>query len=99
MGKEAASEGHRKLRQQAARLAIVYKPIVELTLEPKNPRVHNPAQVRQIARSIEIFGFLVPVLIDANGRVIAGHGRILAAQLLGRSEVPSICVSHLSEAQ
>ena len=55
--------------------------------------------MRQIARSIEAFGFNVPVLIDANNKVIAGHGRVMACQLLGRTEVPTIALDHLSEAQ
>jgi DNA modification methylase len=78
---------------------IVHRPIAGLKLDPLNPRFHSPRQVRQIARSIETFGFNVPVLIDANGKVIAGHGRILACQLLGWTEVPTISLDHLSEAQ
>lgn len=82
-----------------SQVKIIYRAISELKLDPKNPRVHNPKQIRQIARSIETFGFNVPVLVDANGKVIAGHGRIMACQLLGRTEVPTICLDHLSEAQ
>ena len=83
----------------AGRGQVIYRPLSELKLDPKNPRAHSPRQVRQIARSIESFGFNVPVLIDANGKVIAGHGRILACQLLGHTEVPTISLEHLSEAQ
>jgi hypothetical protein len=79
-------------------LAIIYRPIAELKLDPKNPRRHSPGQIKQIARSIRNFGFIVPVLIDANRKVISGHGRLMAAQHLGLSEVPIICVDHLSEA-
>jgi hypothetical protein len=80
--------------------AIVDMPIAELDLDAtKNPRSHGRRQIRQIARSIDEFGFLVPVLIDAERRVLAGHGRILAALTLGWSEVPTIIVDHLSEAQ
>src|ERR1700730_6124330 len=81
------------------RVAVVYRPISELQLDPKNPRLHSDRQVNQIAHSIEAFGFNVPVLINANDKVIAGHGRILACQLLGQTEVPTICLEHLSEAQ
>jgi DNA modification methylase len=81
------------------RLAVVDKLIAELKLDPKNPRRHSPRQIKQIARSIKTFGFIVPVLIDKSGRIIAGHGRIMAAQHLGLSEVPTICVDHLSETQ
>jgi ParB-like chromosome segregation protein Spo0J len=83
----------------AGRVQVIYRPISELKLDPNNPRAHSPRQVRQIARSIESFGFNVPVLVDANGKVIAGHGRILACQLLGHAEVPTISLEHLSEAQ
>ena len=81
------------------RVTVVYRPIADLKLDPKNPRLHSDRQVNQIAHSIEAFGFNVPVLIDANDRVIAGHGRILACQLLGQTEVPTICLEHLSETQ
>jgi DNA modification methylase len=79
--------------------AILCRPIAELKLDPKNPRIHGRQQVRQIARSIEVFGFNVPVLIDANLKVVAGHGRIAACQLLGLNEVPTILLDHLNEAQ
>src|SRR5260370_1489820 len=82
-----------------SQVKITYRPISELKLDPKNPRAHSPRQVRQIARSIETFGFNVPVLVDANGKVIEGHCRIMACQLLGRTEVPTICLDHLSETQ
>lgn len=98
-GKKAGIRGHAKPPGDASRLAVVYRPIAELKLDPKNPRRHSPRQINQIARSIRNFGFIVPVLIDASSRVIAGHGRIMAAQHLGLSEVPTICVDHLSEAQ
>ena len=50
------------------RIEFVYRPIAALKLDPNNPRVHSPRQIRQIARSIETFGFNVPVLIDASSR-------------------------------
>jgi DNA modification methylase len=81
------------------RLALDYLPLDALTLDPENARVHKPAQVRQIARSIEAFAFNAPVLVDRDGKVIAGHGRVLACQLLGRTEVPVIRLEHLSPAQ
>jgi DNA modification methylase len=78
---------------------ITPQPIARLTLDPKNPRVHSRRQIRQIARSIEAFGFNVPVLVDSALRVIAGQGRVLACEYLGLSEVPTIRLDHLSEAQ
>jgi DNA modification methylase len=80
-------------------IAIVYRPIAELKLDPKTPRKHSRAQARQIARSIQEFRFNVPILIDANLKVIAGHGRIAACQLLGLTEVPTIRLDHLTEEQ
>ena len=80
-------------------IAVAYRAISELRLDSKNPRVHSPRQIRQIARSIEAFGFNVPVLVDSNLNVIAGHGRILACRQLGWREVPSIRLEHLTEAQ
>ncbi len=78
---------------------IEYKKIADLKLDSKNPRAHSPRQIRQIARSIKAFDFNVPVLIDDKGKVIAGHGRILAALQLGWTQVPTICLDHLTPAQ
>jgi ParB-like chromosome segregation protein Spo0J len=57
---------------------IVYRPVDQLKLDPANPRRHSKKQVRQIANSIELFGFIVAILTDRYGNVIAGHGRLLA---------------------
>ena len=65
----------------------------------RNARTHSDAQVAQIAASIREFGFTNPVLVDAEGGVIAGHGRLLAARKLGMAEVPTLELSHLSPAQ
>lgn len=61
-------------------------------LEPyaRNARLHSDEQVAQIARSIETFGFTVPVLVSSDGGIIAGHGRVMAARKLGLAEVPCI---------
>jgi DNA modification methylase len=83
----------------APRIEICYWPIRQLKLDPKNPRTHTPRQIRQIARSIEQFGFNVPILVDATLKVIAGHGRVMACQELGWREVPTIALEHLSDAQ
>ena len=81
------------------RLQIVYRGIDQLKPDPANPRRHSKKQVRQIAESIRVFGFNVPILIDRHGNVIAGHGRLLAAQELGWTEVPTVCLDHLTPAQ
>jgi DNA modification methylase len=99
MQKQAREQAPGGLDKAGGRVQITYRPISELKLDPTNPRAHSLRQVRQIARSIERFGFVVPVLTDARGKVIAGHGRVRAALLLGWSEVPTICLDHLSEAQ
>jgi DNA modification methylase len=65
----------------------------------KNPRTHSDDQVAQIAASIDEFGFNNPILVDTKAGIIAGHGRLLAAQKLGLEEVPVIVLDHLSEAQ
>ena len=80
-------------------LAVEYLPLAELTLDPLNARLHKPAQINQIARSIAAFHFNVPVLVDAEGKVLAGHGRVLACRQLGWSEVPVIRLAHLTPAQ
>ncbi|WP_431285595.1 site-specific DNA-methyltransferase [Humitalea sp. 24SJ18S-53] len=65
----------------------------------RNARTHSPAQVAQIAASIREFGFTNPVLVDGDRGIIAGHGRVLAAQKLGLAQVPTIELSHLSPTQ
>jgi DNA modification methylase len=80
-------------------LAVVYKQIDQLTPDPANPRRHSCKQIRQIANSIRAFGLNVPILIDREGKVIAGHGRLLACRLLGITEVPTLCLDHLTPAQ
>jgi DNA modification methylase len=80
-------------------LSIAYLPTDQLRPDPGNARQHSKKQIRQIARSIRTFGFNVPILIDRDGNVIAGHGRLAAAKHLGWSEVPTIRLDHLSEAQ
>jgi len=81
------------------KIAVVNRPINEMRLDPKNPRIHTAKQIGQIAQSIQTFGFNVPILVDANGKVIAGHGRLLACQQLGWNAVPTIALEHLTEAQ
>src|SRR5262245_7831452 len=80
-------------------LAIVYRPITRLKPDPHNARTHSKRQVAQIAQSIRSFGFTNPILIDGDDRIIAGHGRLLAAKAIGLIEVPTIALPHLSEAQ
>jgi DNA modification methylase len=69
------------------------------TLKPRarNPRTHSKKQLDQIAASIKRFGFVNPILVDKNNRIIAGHGRVEGAKLAGLKLVPTLLVSHLSE--
>src|SRR6202171_965251 len=81
------------------KLVVEQIPVGLLRPDPQNPRHHNARQIGQIARSIESFGFNVPVLIDRDNKVLAGHGRVLALQRLGRTETPVIRLEHLTPAQ
>jgi len=78
---------------------LEHLPLAALTPYAANSRTHSCDQVRQIARSIEEFGFTNPVLIDGAGGIIAGHGRVQAAQLLGLATVPCLRLAHLTDAQ
>ena len=80
-------------------LAISYRPVASLIPDPRNARTHPKRQLEQIAASIREFGFANPILVDDDGTIIAGHGRLLAAKALGMTEVPTIVLRHLSEAQ
>ena len=78
--------------------------VIELSIDllkpyPRNARTHSKKQIRQIAASIERFGFTNPVLVSDRGEIIAGHGRVAAARLLGRKTVPTLSLSHLSDAE
>jgi DNA modification methylase len=78
-----------------------YKTVSVSSLIPyaRNSRTHSDAQVGQIAASIKEFGFLNPIIVDGDNGIIAGHGRVLAAQKLGLAELPVIEAGHLSDAQ
>lgn len=72
---------------------------VDLIPYANNSRVHSDEQVNQIAASIKEFGFLNPIIVDGGNGIIAGHGRVMAANKLGIKELPCVDASHLSEAQ
>src|SRR5882762_4494282 len=80
-------------------MAIEWREISTLIPYARNARTHSDAQIAEIAGSIREFGFTNPVLIDTKGGIIAGHGRVLAARQLEMSEIPTICLSGLSETQ
>ena len=80
-------------------LVVSPLPIASLVPYAENARTHSPSQVAQIAASIAEFGFVNPVLVDAEGVLIAGHGRVMAAKQLGLASVPVLQLGHLSPAQ
>lgn len=80
-------------------LEIEHLPVSELVPRESNPRRHSKKQIKQIAESIKTFGFKVPVLIDGRNRLICGHGRLAACQLLGIEKVPVIRAGDLDEAK
>jgi ParB-like chromosome segregation protein Spo0J len=82
-----------------AALHIIERLPGELRPSASNARTHSAKQIAQIARSITTFGFNNPVLVDAAGEIIAGHGRVLAALELGLGRVPTVRLDHLSPAQ
>ena len=80
-------------------IQITYKPIQDLIPYARNSRTHSEAQVAQIAASIREFGWTNPILLDGENGIIAGHGRVMAAQKLGETEVPTIELGHMTDAQ
>lgn len=80
-------------------LAIEYVPVGELRAYPRNARTHSKRQIEQMAESMRAFGFLSPVVADAAGELIAGHGRVAAAKLLKLTAVPVVRIEHLDDAQ
>lgn len=80
-------------------LVVETVPIDQLKLDELNPRIHRPAHVRQIAESIRVTGYNAPILIDRDGLVLSGHGRVKACLFLGLTAIPAIRLEHLSPAQ
>ena len=97
MNKRPREAAHSRVTTKS--LAMEYRSVAILKLDPKNPRLHTNKQIHQIARSIKTFGFNVPVLVDDSLHVIAGHGRLEACKRLGIAKVPVIRLEHLSEHQ
>jgi len=82
-----------------ADLEITHVPAAALRPYARNARTHTPKQIAQIGASIRAFGFNNPILIDRDGEIIAGHGRVAAAKMLGLDTVPCVRLEHLTEAQ
>jgi len=99
IGRLARSRSPQDRLRCNSNLNIQYRRIDTLQPDPANPRRHSRKQLEQIAESIKVFDFIVPVLIDRDGKIVCGHGRTQAAAALGMREVPTICLEHLSPAQ
>jgi len=78
---------------------LTFLATTDLNPDPRNPRKHDRRQIQAIARSIAAFGFNAPILINKNKQIIAGHGRFEAAKVNGCTQVPVICLEHLTEDQ
>src|SRR4051812_20522972 len=95
----AATIDRSDVQQAGRRLALEHWPIGRLLPSARNARTHSEAQVAEIAGSIRLFGFTNPILVGGTGDIIAGHGRLAAARVLGLAEVPVIPLAGLSEVQ
>lgn len=80
-------------------LSVVYKALSDLAPHPSNPRRHPATQRAQLAESIQTFGWTVPILIDENGTILAGHGRAEVAAEMELDSVPTVTIKGLTEEQ
>lgn len=83
----------------AIKLKVEYWPLDKIKPFERNPRIHGEEQIKTLVEAIGLFGFVVPLLVDEDGELIAGHGRLLAAKRAAMTEVPVIRVKHFTEAQ
>jgi len=83
----------------SSKLVVTYRSVSDLIPYVNNSRTHSDEQVAQIAASMKEFGWTNPILVDEEGVIIAGHGRLLAAQRLKMDSVPTISIEGLSKAQ
>src|SRR6202047_5568682 len=87
------------MRQAEGELRVEYWPIDRLIPSSRNARTHSAAEVAEIAGSIRTFGFTNPLLVGEDADVVAGHGRLAAARLLGLAEVPVIPLRGLDDVE
>lgn len=80
-------------------LSITYRNVTDLTPYGKNARTHSKAQIEALAQAIASFGWTTPILINVDGGILAGHGRVEAAKHLGMTQVPTIQMEHLTTRQ
>ena len=81
------------------RLSVEYASVAALTIYHRHAHTHTTRQIERIAASVQMFGFVSPLIIDQNGVILAGHGRLAAAKLLGYDSVPVVRLEHLDEPQ
>jgi DNA modification methylase len=84
---------------QRGGIQVTHVGIEEIKAATKNPRRHPSAQIKRLIESIKIFGFVVPILVDRNGEIIAGHARYEVARKLGLQTIPVVRLEHLTDAQ
>lgn len=92
-------EGYSRGRKNLPKVSVQYWPLEKIQPNPKNPRKHKDRQIKLLCKSIESFGFNIPIAVDSQGMIVAGHARLAAAKKLGLSEVPVIVLDHLTEQQ
>lgn len=81
------------------KLKFKYRPVAELLAYDKNPMIHPEPQIAELAKGIQMYGFNVPLVVDEQGGIIAGHGRLQAAMRLGMKEVPTVEAAGLTPEQ
>lgn len=89
----------RRTAKTEAQQKVIERKLSDLVPYKNNPRLHRPEQIKQIAKSINAYGFINPVLIDPTGEIIAGHARYEAAVLLGLETLPTLTIAHLTKAK
>jgi DNA modification methylase len=86
-------------RRGLKNLVVIYRRVEDLIPYARNARTYTKKQIKKLAKCIQRFGFLIPIVIDANGVIICGHVRLLAAKQAGVDKIPTIQLEHLSPAE
>jgi hypothetical protein len=84
---------------QTLRLQLEYLPVTVLRANELNPKMHPDRQINALAKGMSEMGFVSPIIVDQDNRIVAGHGRVLAAKKVGLSEVPAVRLEHLNDHQ
>lgn len=97
--KDIAVHKHKMKRDLNIVNKVTQLPITMMKPDPNNPRIHKDRQINALAKSIQSFGFNIPIAIDSKGVVVSGHARLEAAKKIGLNQVPVIYLDHLTPAQ